>query len=366
MFLVAAEFETTPLFAQSREPTPAAATPATSEGLKPILISPGKLLTAAYGRTEQAKSPEELGSIIEDCERALAKDLSPDLEKYARQLAAWAYNRRGEIYARQANGLVVEGQQRQANELDALALDDFQAAIGYDPAKWKAVQNRGVSLALHGRFDAALADFTQVISVQANHANAWFNRAEVRLRLGRLAEAQADYTQALQLNAGDLDSLLGRGEAECRLQDYRAALADYEAVLRVQPEHAQAISGRGEVRARQRNWKGAADDFRQAIKLDPHLAAAYRGAAWLMATCPDESLRDAALAVESARKAIELAGDDDYRTLDTLAAAQASLGGYAAACQSQKKALQLAPPSAVAPLQARLDLYRAQQPYRDE
>ena len=354
------------LFAQGREPTPAAATPPGSGGLTPILVSPGKLLTAAYARTERAKTAEELGSIIEDCERALAKELSPELEAYAKQLASWAYNRRGEIYAKQASSLIVDGEERKANELDALALDDFQVAVSYDPSKWKAVQNRGVSLALHGRYEAAVADFTQVISLQPDHANAWFNRAEVRVRLEQLYEAKADYTQAIKLNGNDLVALLGRGEVQRRLQDYRAALADFDEVLRLKPDHALALAGRGDVNSERKSWKAAAEDYRQAIKFDPRLAVAYRGAAWLMATCPDQALRNPELAVQSARKAIELSGDNDYRTLATLAAAQAELGGYEAACKSQEQAIEIAPQEQVASLKQRLELYAARQPFRDE
>ena len=47
-------------------------------------------------------------------------------------LAAWGYNRRGEAYVQQAVELAAKGEDRQANELDAVALDDFQQAIAHD------------------------------------------------------------------------------------------------------------------------------------------------------------------------------------------------------------------------------------------
>ena len=74
--------------------------------------------------------------------------------------------------------------------------------------------------------------------------------------------------------------------------------------------------------------KRAATDYRGAVEIDPNLARAYQGAAWLMATCPDEKFRNQKVALQAAKKAIEIGGDDNARFLDTLAAAYADTGQF--------------------------------------
>ena len=111
-------------------------------------------------------------------------------------------------------------------------------------------------------------------------------------------------------------------------------------------------------------WEEAAEDYRRALKLNPKFGRAYRGAAWLMATCPEERLRDAELAVDSARQALALDGNGDYAYLDTLAAALANAGEFEDAKSAQEKAIQIAPDAATTELRARLTLYRSGQPFR--
>lgn len=64
----------------------------------------------------------------------------------------------------------------------------------------------------------------------------------------------------------------------------------------------------------------AADDPERATQLAPRMALAFNNLAWLLATCPDESLRDAGRAVRFARRALELAPEDG-NTWNTLGVA---------------------------------------------
>ena len=279
-------------------------------------------------------------------------------------LLAWSYNRRGEIYAEQAAALIEKGQNRKANDLDTVALEDFNTALRYDPVRWKALHNRGISLTLFNRHTEALSDFDKVIELKKDAPKIFFNRAEVRLALGKSEEALADYNQVLAATTGDVEALIGRGKCNYFLKKPREAIADFNQALRFQPTSAIAFAWRGETQILQGLWSGAALDFRQAFKLNPNYGRAYRGAAWLMATCPDEKLRDATLAVSSAEKAIALDGKGDYAYLDALAAAYANAGKYAEAKATATEAFALAPADEAEMIQGRLKMYSADQPYR--
>jgi tetratricopeptide (TPR) repeat protein len=348
--------------AQATGPTPAEPKPAEPEKIDATTAA--KILTATFEQTKDATSADDFSRVIEVCERALAAQPPEKIYKYAQQLAAWGYNRRGEVYADQAAAMFNQGSSRQANELDALALDDFESAVRHDPTKWKAIHNRGVSLALHGKVHAALADFTKALELNPDFVNSRFNRAEIRLQRGERDAAIEDYTSVLKLKADDTGALLGRGNALLRSDKLAEALADFNQALLYQPTSAVAYAGRGDVYALQGHWNHAGEEYRQAIRHDAQLGRAYRGAAWIMATCPSEQFRNAELALQSASKAIQLDGDGDWTYLDVLAAAQANAGKYAQAQATIEKALQIAPGDVLPTLQSRLALYRNRQPYR--
>lgn len=322
------------------------------------------LLSSAFERTQRATTLDDYNVVIESCEQALARKVGGEAAAYAKRLAAWAYNRRGEIYAQQATEHLARGDREKARDLDSLALEDFKASVAYDPGKWKSLHNRGVSLALHGNLEDALADFDEVLELKPDYANAWFNRGEIRLQVGQFAKAVEDYHKALALNPNDPGALQGRAQAYAKLGMHSQALADLNAVLKVKPGHAAALTDRGEVYAALGQWQQAAEDFQLATKADPKLGRAYRGLAWLMATCPDERLRNVDSALAIAEKAMEFDGEDPH-TLDTLAAAYANAHRFAEARSTLEKAIEMAPATEAESMKVRLGLYSNGQPFRD-
>jgi tetratricopeptide (TPR) repeat protein len=83
----------------------------------------------------------------------------------------------------------------------------------------------------------------------------------------------------------------------------------------------------------------------------------------MLATARDARLRAPDEAIRLATKANELAGDADFSTLDTLAAAYASAGRFDEAASTEGKAVALASarqsPDQANKFRARLSLYRS-------
>ncbi|WP_425618988.1 tetratricopeptide repeat protein [Anatilimnocola sp. NA78] len=351
-------------------PTPAAPAAADPMAERPEATAPTARTIAlqmadAYALSKTAKTVDEYSSIIETCERVLAETNKVETIKYAHGLAGWSYNRRGEAFVEQANKLAEKGAEREANELDALALDDFHQAIAHDKTKWKAYHNRGVSLGLHGKAEAALADFNEALRINPGHINGWYNRGEIHAQLGQHGDAVEDFTSALKLKPDDHGSLIGRAAARRQLGKLNEAMRDISTALQYQPNYAPAYCERAEIEMLLGQWQAAAEDYRNAAKADNTLGRAFRGVAWLMATCPELKFRNAQLALEAAEKAIALDGDRDYRTLDVVAAAQANLGQFEAAQANVQKAIEVAPQEALPSLQSRLRLYASGKPYRE-
>lgn len=87
--------------------------------------------------------------------------------------------------------------------------------------------------------------------------------------------------------------------------------------------------------------------------------------AWLLATCPDDEIRDGPRAVLIAEKVV--AKKPSFQNLDTLAAAYAEVGRYQDAIQTQKKALLRIKKNTPSfeKYQERLETYQSGRPWRD-
>jgi tetratricopeptide (TPR) repeat protein len=323
-------------------------------------------ITAAYQKTKTAKTADDYGEIVRLCAEAQRGALSDELQKYTAQLQAWAYNRRGEVYVAQAGTAVEEGDGLLASQLDALALADFERSIQLDPARWKSWQNRGVCYGLEGRYEEAIADFGRALGLKPDQPELWFNRAEILLELGRAEEALRDYDETLRLAPRDDSAFMGRGQARSQLGQVEAALEDFDEAIRLNSSRSAPHARRGEVLERLGRWEDAATDYRRAIDLDGQSAAAYRGAAWLMATCPEPRFRSGQLALQAAERAWELAGKTGWQYLDTLAAAYANADQFERAAALAAEAVSAAPPGQREAVEQRLESYAQGRPFRQK
>jgi tetratricopeptide (TPR) repeat protein len=317
-----------------------------------------------YEAATAAQTVEELNRVAVRLEQARSDGLSAPEEKYLANLQAWLLHRRGEAFMKQAAEATAAGDPAAGQRWDALALADFDAALQLDPQRWKSYHQRAVCRAVKGELEAAIGDFTRSIELRAEHTSSWFNRGEIHYETGQFARAIADYDEALRLQPDEPGFHASRGHAYFQLRQFARALEDYQKAVELDPDNAEYHASRGEAYRSLGQWEQAANDFRHAINLDPQHGRAYQSVAWLMATCPDESYRNADLALRAIRKSVELNGDQDYITLDTLAAAFANNGEFDKAQSALRRALQLAPPDNAEPLRQRLKLYRAGRPYR--
>jgi tetratricopeptide (TPR) repeat protein len=308
------------------------------------------LVKEAFKKSDVAKNEGDYSEIIALCEEGIKSGATRENAAYARKLCGWAYNRRGERFAELGN--------------EQEALKDFAAAINFDSANWRAIHNRGVSNATLGKSNEALADFSRALQINRGYANSWFNRAELLADRGDFARAAADYGEAIRLSPKEAEFYVGRGRALSRIGRVREAMQDFSNAIRLNPEDAQALVSRAEVYLASRDWGRAAEDYRDAIQLDDKLGAAYQGAAWIMATCPDERYRNDELALSAAQKALELDGDKDPRYIETLAAAYANAGQYDSAVVILQGHLDKMPEQFVPGAQSRIQLYKSQRPYR--
>ena len=84
------------------------------------------------------------------------------------------------------------------------------------------------------------------------------------------------------------------------------AIELYTKVLAEQPENVLAIRGRADAYLNVGKHAEAIADFEKALKLEPEDDGVLNNLAWVLATSPDDKLRDGKRAIELATKACEL------------------------------------------------------------
>ena len=199
-------------------------------------------------------------------------------------------------------------------------------------------------LAQAGQFEPAFDDFHQTIELNPNFAKAYSNRAALYVLAGELEPALADYQRAVELDPNFAVASRGCGRTCHMLGRVDEALEHLTRAIELAPQDAAAMASRGDLLTDMGQYEAAANDYEQALAVNPKYADACRGSAWLLATCPDGEVRNPGVALERAQRAVELERKADATTLDTLAAAQASVGDFQSATQTIRRAIELAPP----------------------
>ncbi|MCC6493589.1 MAG: tetratricopeptide repeat protein [Pirellulales bacterium] len=331
---------------------PAVAVAASPSTPTELAGSASDLLIQAYELSLKAATETEYSRIIRACADAMRQTLSAENRQFCEQLSAWALNRRGQIRAEQGQ--------------DALALADFRAAIEFDANCWRAIHNRGVTFAQTGKFAEAFDDISHVIELNPQHSKAYSNRATLYVQAGDLQRAMADYQAALKIDPQLTPALVGYARL-CHMQGrLDEALRCFDAAIAGEGVGAEVICSRADLLVDLGRYADALQDYARAIDLDPKFEHAYRNGAWLLATCPEDDVRDAEGALTGAQSALDCGYGERHAALDTLAAALANAGRFAEAIAAVQQAIEVAPEEARPAYQARLQLYESGQPYRTE
>jgi serine/threonine-protein kinase len=151
------------------------------------------------------------------------------------------------------------------------------------------------------------------------------------------------------------------------LKDLPGAVAAFQRAIELDPADFQARHGLGQVLQQQGRYAEAEQAYLGAIQANPGFVPAHDSLARLLATCPDDKVRDGKRAIEYATTACEQTGWKNPLYLDTLASAYAEAGQFEEAVRYQTRALE--DPALKGDLRTaamrRLELYRQKKPFRD-
>jgi tetratricopeptide (TPR) repeat protein len=169
----------------------------------------------------------------------------------------------------------------------------FPAILASNSTSWKSRHNHACTLDAQGKFPEALLEFQEAIRLRPSNAEAYNDLGLTLLKMGRRREAITGFQQSLQVRATS------------------GAARNLAAVLLMNGDAVEA-----------------AGIYRLAMRIDPADLQNHRALAWLLATHPDNRVRDGAEAVALSESIVSATGGEAPLFLLTLSASLAESGNF--------------------------------------
>jgi protein O-mannosyl-transferase len=222
------------------------------------------------------------------------------------------------------------------------AIAQYQKALALQPDYANACNNLATAFRRKGQLDEALTYYRKALNIHPHHVLAHNNLGDVLLQQGRVDEATVHFQKAVELKPDDAEAQNNLGWCLMQTGRVEEGIGRFQKALEIQPGFAEAHSNLGFGLLQQGRVREAMAHLQTAVTLQPGNARTLSGLAWVLATCPDASVRDGARAMELAQRADRLTDAQDPLALRALAAAYAESGRFAQAVTTARQALPLA------------------------
>jgi tetratricopeptide (TPR) repeat protein len=222
------------------------------------------------------------------------------------------------------------------------ALEALNEAYKLQPADLRVLLVRASVYLELEELESALADVDQALKLSPGLSEAMRLRAALLDRMDRLDEAIAQFEEVLKANPDDLQLRLQLALYYSAKRRTRKAIETFSAVLEKHADNAIALRGRADALLGIGKQAEAVGDYEKALEQTPEDTGVLNNLAWVLATSPDEKLRDGLRAIELAKKACELTEYKQAHILSTLGASYAETGDFETAMEWSRKAIELA------------------------
>jgi tetratricopeptide (TPR) repeat protein len=235
---------------------------------------------------------------------------------------------------RVAQALLLRAQVHQLAGDAKAARADLDEALKDTPGFAPALELRAILSAGDNDYRQAIDDLKQLLKIAPRNP-------ELLGQLGLLYEANkqprkaiATYTDALAIDAESFSALRGRADTYLNIGDHADAITDYEAALKIKPEDTGLLNN----------------------------------LAWVLATSPDENVRNGKRSIELGTQAAKLGDYKQAHVLSTLAAGYAETGDFDTAREWSQKAVDLGSddPDVNVQLKKELASYENKKPWREK
>lgn len=217
------------------------------------------------------------------------------------------------------------------------AIEMLERGLRLDPERHLARSSLGGLLVKNGAIDEGIALLRASAAAMPENPDARFKLAIGLARAGRRAEAIETLEQILELAPENPDARFARGLLLAMEGQLEEATADFEIVVDLEPTRTDAYTNLARALSQQGRFDEVASVLRSAHDLFPRQADITLALAWVLATAPDEPLRDGGAAMGLLDPLLRKRRAP--RMLDAYAAAQAATGDFAAAIRTADEAI---------------------------
>ncbi len=184
--------------------------------------------------------------------------------------------------------------------------------------------------------------WSDTVDKRPHNARARNNLASSLLSRGQFAEAEAHLLVAVGVQPGLAEAQANLGVALSAQGKVAEGSLHLQKAIELKPRFAEAHRNLGENYAIQGRFAQAVDEYTQALSALPGDVRLLNRLAWILATSPDDRIRDGRKAVAYAERAVEGTRRQDPVSLDSLGVARAELGDYHGAEAAVGEAVALA------------------------
>lgn len=279
------------------------------------------------------------------------------------------------------------------------AVADFQKAHQFETKAALPLFQLGRVYGMQGKFDKALEVLDQAHVLDPANAGVLLLRATVYQQLDKKDLALADVDRVLKLRPGQPLAMQLRAALLAGSNKFEEAISQLEALQRIspddpdvdlqlamfynvegkprkavelfskvltkEPQNFVALRGRADALLSVGKQAEAIADYETALKVRPDDSGVLNNLAWVLATSPDEKLRNGKRSIELATKACEVTEYKQAHILSTLAAGYAETGDFQTAMKWSQKAVESGKADQKEALAKELDSYKEGKPVRE-
>lgn len=249
------------------------------------------------------------------------------------------------------------------------ALADLDQVIALEPSNIQALFGKGMLLASVGRQSEAI-QVLRLVPERATEpgpvAESHFQIGQILMAAGQLADATTEMRQAVAANPELMAAHLGLGNALAEQRKFSEAADEFSVVVAAEPENQTAHFGLSIALLMSERYEEARASLESSIGRFPNSLSFKHALARLLATCPEDDIRDGERALQLAQEVLQTRPDLEHAQTYAMALAETQSFDQAAEVQRQilEQAASAAPGQNLSLLQERLETYEQGQPVR--
>ena len=183
------------------------------------------------------------------------------------------------------------------------AIAHFQTALRIRPSFLDAESNLGVALLQEGKADAAISEFQKVLARNPKFAKGHFDMGAALLQKQEPQEAIPQFRKAIELQSDYAEAHNNLAIALFQTGRTDEAITHWENSLAIDDSNAEAHNNLAVAFMHKGRLPEAIAHWQRTLQLQPERVGAQLSLAWVLATCPDASLRDGSAALILAQRA---------------------------------------------------------------